>query len=180
MITFSRIDKQVSGLLTQQLLLLQQACFSPPWSITQIEQQLSSNRGYNFALFDGQQIIGFLYCQYVFDEIEILQVAISASMRGQGLGRKLISQLLTFINDANKQTDQMNTEAPKFTHTIVRVLLEVRASNAAAISLYSSLGFELDGTRKGYYPALLTGDCAEDAKLYSLVIHSSKIRDVEL
>lgn len=170
MITFSRIDKQVSDLIAQQLLLLQQTCFSPPWSHRQIEQQLSSNRGYNFALFDDQQIIGFLYCQSVFDEIEILQVAISPPKCGQGLGRKLISQLLAFINDANKQTGQLSTQAQQLTHPIARVLLEVRASNTAAISLYSKLGFELDGTRKGYYPALLAGDCAEDAQLYSLVI----------
>jgi ribosomal-protein-alanine N-acetyltransferase len=170
MITFTRVDKQVSDLIAQQLLLLQQACFSPPWSQRQIEQQLVSKRGYNFVLMDAQQVVGFLYCQSVFDEIEILQVAISASMRGQGLARKLISQLLAFINDANKKTDQISAQAPEFTHTIVRVLLEVRASNTAAISLYSQLGFELDGTRKGYYPALLAGDCAEDAQLYTLVI----------
>ena len=36
--------------------------------------------------------------------------------------------------------------------------LEVRKSNAAAIALYSKLGFEIEGVRKGYYE-----DTGEDA-----------------
>jgi len=45
-----------------------------------------------------------------------------------------------------------------------RCLLEVRASNAAARGLYRSLGFQVDGVRKNYYPAA-TG--REDALLMS-------------
>jgi len=171
MTTFLQINTQVSDELTQQLFTLQQQCFSSFWSVTQIAQQLSSNRGFNFALMDEQQLIGFLYCHCVFDEMEILQVAISPSKRGQGLGRKLISELLTFISDTNKQLANTNSVAvAQYNHAITRVLLEVRASNAVAVSLYRDLGFKLDGTRKGYYPAAILGGCSEDAQLYSLAI----------
>ena len=171
MSTFLQINTPVSDEVVQQLLTLQQASFTPAWSCAQIEQQLSSNRGFNFAFMDGQQVIGFLFCHCVFDEMEILQVAILPSKRGQGLGRKLVSELLTFINDTNKQLANTNSVAlAQYKHAITRVLLEVRVSNAVAVSLYRDLGFKLDGIRKGYYPATILGGCSEDAQLYSLVV----------
>lgn len=47
-----------------------------------------------------------------------------------------------------------------------RLLLEVRASNAAAAALYAKAGFTRDGVRKGYYPLAEGG--REDAWLMSL------------
>ena len=46
----------------------------------------------------------------------------------------------------------------------MRCLLEVRVSNFSAIEMYSSLGFEVDGKRRDYYPA---HDGREDALLMS-------------
>ncbi|MGO2990252.1 MAG: ribosomal protein S18-alanine N-acetyltransferase [Halomonadaceae bacterium] len=48
-----------------------------------------------------------------------------------------------------------------------RVLLEVRAGNVAAISLYKRWGFSVDGLRKGYYPAVQGTAGWEDAVLLS-------------
>ena len=45
-----------------------------------------------------------------------------------------------------------------------RCLLEVRASNRAALALYRRQGFTEDGVRKNYYPA---GAGREDALLMS-------------
>ena len=48
---------------------------------------------------------------------------------------------------------------------MTRICLEVRASNAAARSLYEDFGFEEDGVRPGFYDSP-----KEDAVLYSLYI----------
>ena len=50
-----------------------------------------------------------------------------------------------------------------------RLLLEVRAGNAAAVALYRRAGFNEDGRRRGYYPPLegTTGANREDAILMS-------------
>jgi ribosomal-protein-alanine N-acetyltransferase len=48
-----------------------------------------------------------------------------------------------------------------------RMVLEVRASNAAAIALYRSAGFEQIGLRRGYYPA---ANGREDALLMGRVL----------
>jgi ribosomal-protein-alanine N-acetyltransferase len=36
---------------------------------------------------------------------------------------------------------------------VVQLWLEVRESNKSAIALYQNNGFDVAGTRKGYYPA---------------------------
>ena len=44
-----------------------------------------------------------------------------------------------------------------------RIILEVRPSNTAAITLYQKLGYEQIGVRKNYYPANLETGSREDA-----------------
>jgi ribosomal-protein-alanine N-acetyltransferase len=65
------------------------------------------------------------------DEMEILNVAVDAGFRRQGLARRLIQQLLNNYRGT--------------------VFLEVRPSNYAARKLYHSLGFEAVGVRPDYY-----------------------------
>jgi ribosomal-protein-alanine N-acetyltransferase len=59
---------------------------------------------------------------------------------------------------------------------VARILLEVRAGNAAALAMYTAMGFNRDGVRRAYYPGLdgtvrdprLDGAAREDAVLMSL------------
>ncbi len=71
----------------------------------------------------------------VFGCADIVDVAVSHALRRRGLGRLLMEKLITEAKQ-------------KFVST---VMLEVRKSNAAARSLYSSLGFREVGIRKNYY-----------------------------
>lgn len=64
-------------------------------------------------------------------EREILNVAVAPSQRRRGIARRLLERELISSRG--------------------RWFLEVRESNAAAISLYKSLGFEAAGYRTGYY-----------------------------
>jgi ribosomal-protein-alanine N-acetyltransferase len=52
-----------------------------------------------------------------------------------------------------------------FEEGVIKAFLEVRKSNEAAIHLYESLGFKIDGVRKGYYR-----DNREDALMMSCEI----------
>ncbi|MBZ2178723.1 MAG: GNAT family N-acetyltransferase [Acidobacteria bacterium] len=63
-------------------------------------------------------------------ESELLQVEVAAGYRRRGLARALLHAALTGT-----------------------VFLEVRASNAPAIALYTDLGFVVTGRRRGYYHA---------------------------
>ena len=81
---------------------------------------------------EGENVLGFLVARQIApDEREILNVAVDPSARRRGVARALMQYAL---------------RTPDGTY-----FLEVRASNAAAIALYSSLGFTVAGLRKQYY-----------------------------
>ena len=70
-------------------------------------------------------------------------------MRGQGLGRILLEDLI--------QTAQAHPD-------VARIFLEVRPANIAALKLYENCGFVRSGVRKRYYKD------GEDAFLYEHTI----------
>jgi [ribosomal protein S18]-alanine N-acetyltransferase len=80
-------------------------------------------------------IFGFLLARIAADEMEILNLAVDTSARRQGIARNLVE---TALNHAAE-------------HQIHRAYLEVRNSNIAARSFYTSQGFEQVGTRQHYY-----------------------------
>jgi ribosomal-protein-alanine N-acetyltransferase len=69
-------------------------------------------------------------------EAHILNITVSPQWQGQGLGRRLMRQLLTLATGHGADT----------------AFLEVRISNRLALNLYQSLGFNEVGLRTGYYP----------------------------
>jgi ribosomal-protein-alanine N-acetyltransferase len=85
---------------------------------------------------------GFLLAWHVADELHILNVATSASMRRCGVATALLSHGLAYARD----------------NAIRIVVLEVRRSNRPAIGLYRKLDFTVLGVRAGYY-----SDNGEDA-----------------
>ena len=78
----------------------------------------------------------------VADELHVINVATHPDFRRRGAARALLSEALTRAVRDRKRL----------------VLLEVRRSNLAAISLYRSLGFTTHLVRRGYY-----ADNSEDA-----------------
>jgi ribosomal-protein-alanine N-acetyltransferase len=71
------------------------------------------------------------------DEAELLDIAIAPKQQQHGWGRKLLDEMLTLARR----------------HEMQRVVLEVRASNSAAIALYRRVDFQDIGLRREYYPA---------------------------
>ena len=90
--------------------------------------------------------VGFLLAWLLGGDLEILTVAVAQARRRAGIGAALVEA----------------TTAEARARRCERVLLEVRASNAAALALYRSAGFTEDGLRRGYY-----SDPTEDAVLMS-------------
>jgi [ribosomal protein S18]-alanine N-acetyltransferase len=95
---------------------------------------------------------GFIIGRRAADEGEILNLAVSSSSRRQGLAKALVHRILA---DFAK-------------HSVVKVFLEVRESNSAAIALYEKLGFRRVGMRQGYYR-----DPSESALVYSKPLDST-------
>jgi len=80
-------------------------------------------------------VVAFLSAWHVADEIHVLNLATRTDRRRRGIGRALLHEAIAHARRVSA----------------VRILLEVRRSNAPAIGLYRSLGFFVFGVRTRYY-----------------------------
>jgi len=71
------------------------------------------------------------------DELHLLNITISPKLRKLGIGSRMMAAI----------------EGVAAQQNIPRIILEVRPSNIAAVTLYQKLGYEQIGIRKNYYPA---------------------------
>jgi len=99
-------------------------------------------------------VIGFLIARSVAPDWELENIVVAPEARGKGIGTRLMEGLLARASQTNGGS----------------VFLEVRESNAAAISLYKKLGFQQTGWRKSYY-----SNPVEDALLYCKNLVSATI-----
>ncbi|WP_444921012.1 ribosomal protein S18-alanine N-acetyltransferase [Microbulbifer sp. CnH-101-G] len=123
---------------------------SHPWSETQYLQSIKAKHQC-WLLCSGSETVACCVVSKLFDEAEILDVAVAPQWRRRGLAEMLLKRLIGELQE-----------------DIRRLLLEVRASNLAAQSLYRKLGFSEDGLRKNYYPA--DNGERENAVLMSLAL----------
>ena len=113
---------------------IEQISFSDPWSVESLELMLGEQAMGLVALEDGR-LLGYVGMMCVLDEGQIINVATHPDSRRRGVGRAL----MIAIEQSAKERG------------IVFLSLEVRESNAAARSLYSSLGWVECGIRKNFY-----------------------------
>lgn len=92
---------------------------------------------------------GFILCQAVMEEAEILTLTVAPHMRRRGIGAALIAAAAAGLKARGAE----------------RLLLEVSEANVPARALYERAGFAVDGRRRGYYA---TPEGAKDAILMSL------------
>lgn len=116
---------------------LEAACFSTPTSEKMLLAEIIKPESIYFAATDGEKLIGYAGMQSVLDEGYMMDICVDAAYRRQGVGRALMERMLKGAEKA----------------ALSFVTLEVRPSNAPAIALYESLGFEKVGERKNYYQA---------------------------
>jgi [ribosomal protein S18]-alanine N-acetyltransferase len=127
-----------------EVLAIERASFSMPWSRGAFLYELQQNRVARCWVGragDGE-VIGYLCLWEVADELHITNVAVRPDARRQGVARALLHSVLA---DGRRRGFKI-------------VVLEVRPSNHNALSLYESFGFRIVGRRHGYYY-----DTGEDA-----------------
>jgi len=119
-----------------QVLAIELKSFPIPWSHQAFMFEVTENdfAFYIVALLEGR-VAGYAGMWIVLDEAHITNVAVHPDLRGRGLGRALMTELLG-------RAAVLGAE---------RISLEVRPSNRAARTLYKSLGFVDRGVRRKYY-----------------------------
>ncbi len=121
---------------------IEEMSFSLPWSLESLELMLTEQASALVALEDGR-VLGYVGMMCVLDEGQIINVAVHPDARRRGVGRRLMEAAQTYAKERG----------------IVFLSLEVRESNIAARSLYSSLGWEEQGIRKGFYSHPVENAC---------------------
>ena len=114
---------------------IEEAAFSMPWSPQDFLDMVDRDGSlYVTALFD-DEVIGCCGVTNACGDGDINNVVVAETWRGQGVGKQMLATLMELGRKIG----------------IVNYTLEVRVSNAPAIRLYESLGFESAGSRPGFY-----------------------------
>ncbi|TQV71458.1 ribosomal-protein-alanine N-acetyltransferase [Aliikangiella marina] len=120
-----------------------------PWSPAQVSAGIS--RYLAWSIYEQKVLAGYMFVLPLADDWELINIAIAKAYQQQGVAKKALAFL----------------KAQAMTQGVGRVLLEVRESNLAALKLYQSAGFSIDGRRKNYYRS---NKQTEDAILMSCVL----------
>ena len=100
-----------------------------PWTLEQIQADLSQDQTWYALAYDGIDVIGFLAVQENLFEAEVLQIAVKQTYQGQGIASALFATL---------PTDK-------------EIFLEVRKSNQRAQAFYKKEKMKIIAERKAYY-----------------------------
>ncbi|PMR76227.1 ribosomal protein S18-alanine N-acetyltransferase [Billgrantia endophytica] len=148
------------GIADLECLVRLERAQSHPWTRGQLETTLTDGSVCVLGIESGGELSGHAVVARLPFEAELQAMLVAPDKRRRGLAARL---LVAVIEQARRWGSE-------------RLLLEVRASNRAAIGLYRSTGFEEDGRRRAYYPAIPgepagpgrgTGAPREDAVLMS-------------
>lgn len=119
----------------RQIAELERLCFHDPWSENSIASELGNRLSVWLVALDEDKVVGYVGSQTVIDETDMMNIAVHPDYRNRGVATALIVEL----------TQQLRMRGSK------GLMLEVRESNSAAISLYEKHGFLQVGCRRNYY-----------------------------
>lgn len=104
------------------------------WSTGQIEGSLALTTTRGWLARRKEEAVGFILCQMLPGQAEILTFCVRPKDQRQGLGEQLLQQAIDAARGDNSS-----------------LFLEVAADNTAAVALYEKLGFRKTGRRADYY-----------------------------
>jgi ribosomal-protein-alanine N-acetyltransferase len=81
------------------------------------------------------RVIGYIIFWVIGEEAQINNIAIHPDFRRMGIGEHVLKHMIGQVSSSG----------------VKLITLEVRPSNAAALTLYRKIGFKMIGIRKGYY-----------------------------
>lgn len=118
-----------------QVASIEKANFSVPWSVESFRESISLEHTIYLVAEEEGNIMGYCGMYRVFNEGEIVNVAVAEAHRRKSVASRLLEQLFT-------QSEELQVD---------NFFLEVRESNQPAIQLYKKFGFSEAGIRKDFY-----------------------------
>ena len=123
------------------VIAIERRAFPTPWSLAMFVLELSKPSGICLAAMLDDRLVGYVVCSRYDTVWHVMNVAVDPDRRRLGIASTLLTRLFERVDDPD-----------------ARYTLEVRRSNAGAITLYESYGFRSAGVRRRYY-----ADNGEDA-----------------
>jgi ribosomal-protein-alanine N-acetyltransferase len=114
---------------------IERRAYATPWSRSMFASELGKRSSICLGAFEGERLIGYMVNARYVDAWHVMNVAVDPDYRRRGIASRLFERLFELTADDERRG----------------YTLEVRVSNADAISLYEKLGFERRGVRPGYY-----------------------------
>lgn len=114
---------------------IERSVFNDPWSRRSFADLVHQRHVLFLVATDDRAVVGYAVVLTAGDESELANLAVSRLIQRKGVGAKLLDEAMAGARERGAN----------------EMFLEVRASNAAAIQLYSSAGFQAVGRRVRYY-----------------------------
>ena len=133
---------------------MESACFSAPWSLAQIEDEIGKDNALFFVAESAGTVCGYVSAEDICGECYMNNLAVSGEYRRRGIADSLMRTL----------TDAARSRGCEF------LTLEVREGNVPARKLYENRGFSLMGVRRNFYDAP-----KENACIYTLFFNEETL-----
>ena len=118
---------------------IERRSYPTPWSRSMFAGELAKPSSICLGAFEAEgedgELCGYLVVSRYVDAWHVMNIAVDPDQRGRGIATMLLERLFELTADDARRG----------------YTLEVRVSNATAISLYERLAFESRGIRRGYY-----------------------------
>jgi len=116
---------------------IEKKSFKHPWSYSSFLAELElGHMSCYLVAYLGKEVAGYIGAWIVLEEVHITTLAVDEPYRRSGIARYLVAELIRRVKPLGASY----------------MTLEVRPSNRSARRFYESLGFEILGRRRHYYP----------------------------
>ncbi|CAM3263122.1 ribosomal protein S18-alanine N-acetyltransferase [Vagococcus fessus] len=123
--------------LAKALVLISETSYQSgsPWKEKQFFEDLTQDSSEYLIVEEVGEITAYLAFHILFDEIEIINLAVLSNKKRKGYAKLMLNELIGYAKE----------------ETCHAIFLEVRESNEPARQLYMKNGFIQTGKRKNYY-----------------------------
>ncbi len=125
--------ERLSEQFIPQVADIERATFDEAWSEEMVRSEASLS---TFIVgVEDDEVIAYASYRRVVDEAHVNNVAVREDHRRLGFGRQIVKSMIELAKSEG----------------LCHMTLEVSSLNVAAIKLYQSFGFKIEGARKKYY-----------------------------
>lgn len=116
-----------------ELILIENMLLNDNWSKKMFVSEINNNNSLCIKYYYKSQILGYIICNFIIDELNILKLVVHPLYRQKKIGSNLLNHIINNI------------------FNIKILYLEVRAKNKIAINFYKKNKFSQLYVRKNYY-----------------------------